>query len=95
MSHATGGSVGKLPLSHYRSSHPNNLLVPNKAQEKLPKGVEESVPNAVHDTGSQGRVSHATGDSKVPKKVQEIVPEGLERALPDKIHDTSALPPKH
>lgn len=63
--------------------------MPQKAQEKLPKGVEEAVPNSVHDTGSQGRVSHATGDSVVPKKIQEIVPESVERALPDSIHDTS------
>ncbi|CZT01803.1 uncharacterized protein RAG0_09241 [Rhynchosporium agropyri] len=70
-------------------------VVPNKAQEKLPKGVEESVPNSVHDTGSQGRQSHATGDSVVPEKLQEILPESVERAVPNAIHDTSKLPPKN
>ena len=64
-------------------------IVPDKAQEKLPRGVEENVPNQIHDTGSTGAQSHATGDSKVPKAVQEAVPKGLEEALPNKIHDTS------
>jgi hypothetical protein len=92
-SHATGQSVGMLNLSSW-------LLVfwqrpvPDKAQEKVPKGVEESLPNSVHDTGSQGRKSHATGDSVVPEKLQEILPESVERAVPDAIHDTSKLPPK-
>ena len=58
-------------------------------EDKLPKGVEESVPDSVHDTGSSK--SHATGDSIVPKAVQEAVPKGLEEALPNKIHDTSGL----
>ncbi len=62
-------------------------VVPGKAQEKLPKGVEDGVPDAIHDTGSSK--SHATGDSMVPKGIQKAVPEGLEKALPDSIHDTS------
>lgn len=62
-------------------------IVPGKAQEKLPKGVEDGVPDAIHDTGSSK--SHATGDSIVPKGIQKAVPEGLEKALPDSIHDTS------
>jgi len=62
-------------------------IVPGKAQEKLPKGVEDGVPDAIHDTGSSK--SHATGDSMVPKGIQKAVPEGLEKALPDSIHDTS------
>ncbi|XMA13167.1 hypothetical protein WAI453_005958 [Rhynchosporium graminicola] len=87
---------------HFRMSSSTNQshatggsVVPNKAQEKLPKGVEESVPNSVHDTGSQGRQSHATGDSVVPEKLQEILPESVERAVPNAIHDTSKLPPKN
>ncbi|KAI9873074.1 MAG: hypothetical protein M1830_000859, partial [Pleopsidium flavum] len=62
--------------------------VPQTAQDKLPQGVEENVPNTIHDTGSSGAKSHAVGDSKVPKAVQEAVPEKLERALPNAIHDT-------
>jgi len=99
-SHATGDSIGMSSSLFYPYqlfhliNYSNIILVPDKAQEKLPKGVEETVPNAVHDTGSQGRQSHATGDSVVPKKIQELAPEGLERALPDSIHDTSKLPPK-
>jgi hypothetical protein len=62
-------------------------VVPGKAQEKLPKGVEDGVPDAIHDTGSSK--SHATGDSIVPQGIQKAVPEGLEKALPDSIHDTS------
>ncbi|KAJ9623206.1 hypothetical protein H2203_006143 [Taxawa tesnikishii (nom. ined.)] len=63
--------------------------VPEKAQEKLPKGVEDNVPNQIHDTGSSGSKSHATGDSKVPKVLQEAVPKKVEEALPNAIHDTS------
>ena len=63
--------------------------VPATAQEKLPQGVEENVPNTIHDTGSAGSKSHATGDSKVPMAVQEAVPKKLEEVLPNKIHDTS------
>lgn len=36
-----------------------------------------------------GKVSHATGDSKVPHALQEAVPEKVEKALPNSIHDTS------
>jgi hypothetical protein len=48
---------------------------------------------SVHDTNSNkdtGKVSHATGDSKVPKVLQEALPERVERAVPNVIHDTSA-----
>ncbi|KAJ9648460.1 hypothetical protein H2201_000796 [Coniosporium apollinis] len=65
--------------------------VPDTIQDKAPKGLEESLPNSVHDTGDQGRKTHALGDgedSKVPKPIQKIVPEKLERALPNKIHNT-------
>ncbi|KAL8822513.1 MAG: hypothetical protein Q9191_006752 [Dirinaria sp. TL-2023a] len=72
-----------------RSHAVGDSVVPEKAQEKLPRGVEENVPNTIHDTGSTGSKSHATGDSKVPKAVQEAVPKKLEEVLPNKIHDTS------
>lgn len=62
-------------------------FVPEKAQEKLPQGVEESVPDTIHDTDSSK--SHATGSSIVPEAVQKAVPKGVEEVLPNKIHDTS------
>ena len=65
------------------------IEVPATAQEKLPQSVEENVPNTIHDTGSTGSKSHATGDSKVPQAIQEAVPKKLEEVLPNKIHDTS------
>jgi hypothetical protein len=66
--------------------------VPHKAQEAVPQGLEESLPNKVHDTGSNtGRQTHAKDGgaaSKVPLGIQKAVPEKLERALPNSIHDT-------
>ncbi|KAK4985435.1 hypothetical protein LTR66_001851 [Elasticomyces elasticus] len=69
--------------------------VPETIQDKAPKGLEESLPNAVHDTGSDtGRKSHAVKDaagntdSKVPEALQKAVPEKLEKVLPDSIHNT-------
>lgn len=62
------------------------LIVPEKAQEQLPKGVEQSVPDSVHDTNSS--VSHATGDSVVPESIQKAAPAGLEKVLPESIHPT-------
>ena len=77
-------------MSSTNQSHAvGGSVVPEIAQEKLPQGVEENVPNTVHDTGSTGSKSHATGDSKVPLPVQEAVPKKLEEILPNKIHDTS------
>ncbi|KAL8900211.1 MAG: hypothetical protein Q9207_005803 [Kuettlingeria erythrocarpa] len=71
-----------------RSHATGDSIVPQKLQEKLPKGVEEAVPNAIHDTGSHG-TSHATDKSAVPKPAQEAVPKGVEETLPDKIHPTN------
>ncbi|KAL5380049.1 hypothetical protein DPSP01_008086 [Paraphaeosphaeria sporulosa] len=66
--------------------------VPEAIQNKAPQGLEESLPNKIHDTGSgTGRQTHAKdgGDASiVPKVLQKAVPEKLERALPDAIHDT-------
>lgn len=59
---------------------------------KVPSSVEHQVPDALHDTGSNketGKVSHATGDSKVPKTLQEGLPEKVEKAVPNALHDTS------
>jgi len=50
---------------------------------QAPKSVEDKIPDAAHDTGANketGKVSHATGDSKVPKVLQEGLPEGVEKA---------------
>ncbi len=63
-----------------------SLTVPETAQEKLPKGVEQSVPDSVHDTNSS--VSHATGESMVPEEIQKIAPASIEKALPESIHPT-------
>lgn len=79
------------------ASHAGHSNVPEGIQKAAPKGVEDSLPDSVHDTGSNkdtGKVSHATGDSKVPQALQEALPESVERAVPDAIHDTSGLPPK-
>ncbi|PSN63053.1 hypothetical protein BS50DRAFT_576876 [Corynespora cassiicola Philippines] len=71
--------------------------VPGKVQQKAPTGLEESLPNKVHDTGSDqggntsGRQTHAKeegGASVVPKPIQRAVPEKLERVLPNAIHNT-------
>ena len=60
-------------------------------QEKVPAGIEKQVPDALHDTGSNeetGKVSHATGPSKVPQAIQEGLPEKIERIVPESIHPT-------
>lgn len=47
--------------------------------------------DAAHDTNSNkdtGKVSHATGESKVPQVLQEGLPAKVEKAVPDAIHDT-------
>ena len=58
----------------------------------MPKDVEQKVPDSLHDTGDNkntGKVSHATGDSKVPQAIQEGLPEKVEKVVPNAIHDTS------
>ncbi|KAF2200411.1 hypothetical protein GQ43DRAFT_373921 [Delitschia confertaspora ATCC 74209] len=66
--------------------------VPGKIQQAAPQGLEESLPNKVHDTGSgTGRQTHALNDGEdsiVPKPIQKAVPEKLERVLPNAIHNT-------
>ncbi|KAF1996280.1 hypothetical protein P154DRAFT_525707 [Amniculicola lignicola CBS 123094] len=70
--------------------------VPDSIQKKAPQGLEESLPNKVHETGStttdtSSRQTHAKDGgaaSKVPLPIQKAVPEKLERALPNSIHDT-------
>lgn len=44
--------------------------------------MEDKLPDAVHDTGSNphtGKVSHATGKSVVPQTLQEGLPEKVEK----------------
>ncbi|KAK3063582.1 hypothetical protein LTR53_018850, partial [Teratosphaeriaceae sp. CCFEE 6253] len=48
-------------------------VVPEKVQEKLPKGVEQAVPDTVHDTSSSQ--DHSTGHSYVPKSIAEALPK--------------------
>ncbi|KAL8727791.1 MAG: hypothetical protein Q9181_005577 [Wetmoreana brouardii] len=72
-----------------RSHATGDSIVPQKLQEKLPKGVENAVPNAIHDTGSGSGSSHATDSSAVPKPAQDAVPKQVEESLPDKVHPTS------
>ncbi|KAM7190147.1 hypothetical protein V8F33_009624 [Rhypophila sp. PSN 637] len=79
--HATGG--------------PTNSAVPDKVQQKAPKGLEEALPDSVHPTGKEpGQSTHKTHalndgeDTIVPKKIQEKLPEKVERAVPNIIHNT-------
>ncbi|WVR04213.1 hypothetical protein IAU60_001213 [Kwoniella sp. DSM 27419] len=69
----------------------NESIVPGAVQKAAPQGLEENLPNSVHNTNpaANEHVSHSTGHSIVPEAIQKAVPEGLERALPDAIHDTS------
>jgi len=69
--------------------------VPESVQREAPKGLEESLPDSVHPTGSDpGQSTNKThakdgGDASiVPKKIQEKLPESVERAVPNAIHDT-------
>lgn len=72
-------------------SHAGNSSVPESIQRKAPAGLEDQLPDSVHDTGSNsktGKISHATGDSKVPLSVQEALPASIEKIVPNAIHDT-------
>ncbi|KAK5712262.1 hypothetical protein LTR17_018006 [Elasticomyces elasticus] len=62
-------------------------VVPEKAQEVLPKGVEKAVPDSLHDT--QSSKDHSKGDTIVPKPIAEALPKAVEEAVPDAIHNTS------
>ena len=77
-----------MPEGTDRSHAVGDSIVPQTLQEKLPKGVEEAVPNFIHDTGN-GAKSHATGDSAVPEAAQKAVPKKAEEVLPDKVHPTN------
>ncbi|RBR25577.1 uncharacterized protein FIESC28_01540 [Fusarium coffeatum] len=69
--------------------------VPESIAHQVPKGLEKSLPNSIHPTGTDMGQSpdktHAKDDgnaSMVPQKLQEKLPEGIERAVPNAIHDT-------
>ena len=65
------------------------FLLTSKLQ--VPSSIEHEIPDSAHDTNSNkdtGKVSHATGDSKVPKVLQEGLPAKIEKAVPNAIHDT-------
>lgn len=60
-------------------------------EPQVPSSIEHQVPDSAHDTNSNkntGKVSHATGDSKVPKVLQEGLPAKVEKVVPHAIHDT-------
>ncbi|KAH6909773.1 hypothetical protein BKA70DRAFT_1385584 [Coprinopsis sp. MPI-PUGE-AT-0042] len=79
-----------------KSHATGDSFVPGKVQEVAPKGLEESLPEGIHPTGSNPNNqstnrTHALNDGEasiVPKKIQEILPESVERAVPNFIHDT-------
>ena len=92
VSHATDSQVpGKIQEKVHTSSylifiHSNTNITP-----QAPAKLEHELPDSVHDTGSNhqtGKVSHATGPSKVPQAIQEAAPKKLEEILPEKIHPT-------
>jgi hypothetical protein len=76
---------------------------PKSVEDQLPDSVHDTGSNK--HTGNQsrshyssnsivpntflGKVSHATGDSKVPKALQEGLPEKIEKIVPNSIHDTT------
>lgn len=82
------GKVQEKVFDSHCSLHPPIPLTPIQVSAD----TEHKVPDALHDTGSNpqtGKVSHATGDSKVPQTLQEGLPEKVEKIVPNKIHDTS------
>ena len=60
------------------------LLIHADPTCQVPSSIENELPDSVHDTNSNkdtGKVSHATGDSKVPKALQEGLPAKVEKAV--------------
>ncbi|KAK5465494.1 hypothetical protein LTS15_002057 [Exophiala xenobiotica] len=64
------------------STNKSHATVPETAQEKILKGVEQAVPDPVHDANSS--VSHASGESMAPEGFSSHSRE----ALPESIHPT-------
>lgn len=93
VSHATDSQVpGKIQEKvHLFPSDPLLDHIHSNTILQAPAKLEHELPDSVHDTGSNaqtGKVSHATGPSKVPQAVQEAAPKKLEEILPEKIHPT-------
>lgn len=92
-SHAVDSQVpGKVQEKVRTPSIPLHSTSTNADTCQVAKSVEDKLPDAAHDTGSNrqtGKVSHATGDSKVPQTLQEGLPEKVEKVVPNSIHDTS------
>ncbi|CAG7558267.1 unnamed protein product [Fusarium equiseti] len=93
---STGGT-GVYQNKHGQGmSHATGLSkVPEGIARLVPKGLEESLPNSIHPTGTDmGQSPNKThakdggNASAVPQKLQEKLPEGIERAVPNAIHDT-------
>jgi hypothetical protein len=55
----------------------------------MPSTKASNSPNPIVSNTLLGKVSHATGDSKVPKALQEGLPEKIEKMVPNSIHDTT------
>jgi len=92
VSHATDSQVpGKIQEKVHPPSHLPPLPFRADITPQAPAKLEHELPDSVHDTGSNhqtGKVSHATGPSKVPQAIQEAAPKKLEEILPEKIHPT-------
>jgi hypothetical protein len=92
VSHATDSSVpGKIQEKVNITSLSFLCHIHTNIASQAPAKLEHELPDAVHNTGSNketGKVSHATGPSKVPQAIQEAAPKKLEEILPEKIHPT-------
>lgn len=78
-----------------KGKHPQSSSISFQIQARVNFYIKHTnTTKSVHDTNSNkdtGKVSHATGDSKVPIALQEALPEKVEKAVPNTIHDTSGL----
>lgn len=86
VSHAKDSQLPQKVQEKVRSNVVAMLLFLLRADltRQVPSSIEKNVPDSVHDTNSNkdtGKVSHATGDSKVPKALQEGLPAKVEKAV--------------
>jgi hypothetical protein len=92
VSHASDSQVpGKIQEKVHTSTLFRHWSTRTNTTSQAPAKLEHELPDAIHDTNSNkdtGKVSHATGPSKVPQAIQEGAPKKLEEMLPEKIHPT-------
>ena len=86
VSHAKDSQLPQKVQEKVRSNVVAMLLFLLRADltRQVPSSIENELPDSVHDTNSNkdtGKVSHATGDSKVPKALQEGLPAKVEKAV--------------